>query len=292
MSSRTLGLAALIILGLAASAIFLAESHTGLAVSPPVQRGISSENQALYAEISTTSPRQDSLLIASSTEKLNLPILVYHIVRPSYPSDSGAVRAIALTPETFDAEMRYLRTAGYDIMRFSDLEAYFRNGTPLPAKPIILSFDDGWSDQFTYAFPILEKYHYTATFFVFTNAIGRPGFLSWDDLRQMLAAGMTVGDHTRSHPYLTGISDPSVLWDEIDGSKQTLEKRLGVTVNEFAYPFGMYTPAIQALVEKAGYQSARGDYYSGEQTANRLYALSAINAPTTTALFEKKFPPF
>lgn len=292
MSSRTLGLAALIILGLAASAIFLAESHTGLAVSPPVQRGISSENQALYAEISTTSPRQDSLLIASSTEKLNLPILVYHIVRPSYPSDSGAVRAIALTPETFDAEMRYLRTAGYNIVRFSDLEAYFRNGTPLPAKPIILSFDDGWSDQFTYAFPILEKYHYTATFFVFTNAIGRPSFLSWDDLRQMLAAGMTVGDHTRSHPYLTGISDPSVLWDEIDGSKQTLEKRLGITVNEFAYPFGVYTPTIQALVEKAGYQSARGDYYSGEQTANRLYALSAINAPTTTALFEKKFPPF
>jgi len=242
-----------------------------------------------YAEISTTSAQ--AFFVASTTEKLKLPILVYHVVRPSYPSDSAAVRAIALTPETFDAEMNYLGTAGYRVVRFADLEAYFQNGTPLPPHPMILSFDDGWESQFTYALPILEKYKYPATFFVFTNAIGRKGFLGWDELQQLLAAGMTIGDHSRSHPYLTKIASTAALWNEIDGSKQLLETRLGVAINEFAYPFGMYNPAIVALVEKAGYRSARGDYYSGMQSKDRLFELSAMNAPTTTVLFMQRFPP-
>lgn len=278
----------LLVIGLsAAGVIFFAKNYGGISI-PLSTQGTSLENQARYAELSTTS-QQASAVAAFPSEKLNLPILVYHIVRPSYPTDSRAVRAIALTPETFDAEMKYLRTAGYHIVPFGDLEAYFKTGAPLPSKPIILSFDDGWSDQFAYAFPILKKYGYTATFFVFTNVIGRRGFLSWNELRQLLAAGMTIGDHTRSHPYLTEISNPAVLWNEIDGSKKILEKRLGVPVNEFAYPFGAYDTAIQTLVRKAGYASARGDYFSGEQSANRLYDLSAMNAPTTTALFEKRF---
>ncbi len=282
-------LTALLILGFfaAGGVIFFAKNHSATSEPLPLQ-GTPLENQARYAELSTTS-QQTSEIATFPAEKLNLPILVYHIVRPGYPSDSRAVRAIALTPETFNAEMKYLQTAGYHVVHFGHLEAYFKTGTPLPPKPIILSFDDGWGDQFTYAFPILKKYGYTATFFVFTNAIGRPGFLSWSDLRQLLAAGMTIGDHTRSHPYLTDISSSTVLWNEIDGSKKILEKQLGVPITEFAYPFGAYNSAIQTLVKKAGYASARGDYFSGEQTASRLYDLSAMNAPTTTALFEKKF---
>ena len=283
----------LFILGLSAvgGVIFFSKNHGetsgALPIPLPIQ-GTPLENQARYAELSTTS-EQTLTTATSPAKKLNLPILVYHIVRPSYPSDSKAVRAIALTPKTFNAEMKYLRTAGYHIVHFGDLEAYFKTGTPLPSKPIILSFDDGWNDQFTYAFPILKAYGYTATFFVFTNAIGRRGFLSWDELRQLLAAGMTIGDHTRSHPYLTDISSSAALWNEIDGSKKILEKHLGVSINEFAYPFGAYNNVIQMLVKKAGYASARGDYFSGEQASNRLYDLSAMNAPTTTVLFEKKF---
>jgi peptidoglycan/xylan/chitin deacetylase (PgdA/CDA1 family) len=245
-------------------------------------------DQASYAEVSTTSTQGTSE--ATSTKNIKLPVLVYHIVRPSYPNDTAAVRALVLTPEAFDAEMDYLGTAGYHIVQFSDLEHYFENGTPLPSNPIILSFDDGWGDQFTYAFPILEKYHYTATFFVFTNAIGRPGFLSWDNLKELVATGMTIGSHSVSHPYLSRITDPTKLWNEINGSKQILQDHLGITVNEFAYPFGMYDPAIITLVQKAGYKSARGDFFSGVQSASRLYTLSAINAPTTTVLFEKRFP--
>ncbi|MBU6323421.1 MAG: polysaccharide deacetylase family protein [Patescibacteria group bacterium] len=245
------------------------------------------EDVARYAEVSTTS-RAAAPSAASRTALI--PILVYHIVRPSYPSDSAAVRSLALTPKVFDAEMLHLREAGYHVVRFRDLEAYFASGTPLPALPVIISFDDGWSDQYAYAFPILKKYGYPATFFVFTNAIGHRGFLSWTDLHAMLAAGMDIGDHTRSHPFLTSITDAAQLWSEIDGSKLLLEQELGVPVNEFAYPFGQYDPAIVALVRKAGYKSARGDFYSGSQSSDRLFGLSAMNAPTTTARFTELFP--
>jgi peptidoglycan/xylan/chitin deacetylase (PgdA/CDA1 family) len=159
----------------------------------------------------------------------------------------------------------------------------------LPNKAVILSFDDGWKDQFTYAFPLLVKNHYSATFFIFTNSIGRRSFVSWEDLRTMQSAGMSIGSHSVSHPYLTSLAT-STLWTEISDSKRILEQYLGTAVNEFAYPFGRYNADIVAMVEKAGYHSARGDYESGGQSFARLYQLSALNAPTTMALFEKKFP--
>lgn len=249
-----------------------------------------SESPLLYAEIGATTTAQ-SIAVASSTQPFQLPILVYHIVRPSYMSDNAAVRALALTPQTFTEEMSWLRTAGYHVIRFSDLEAHVASSTPLPTKPVILSFDDGWSDQFKYAFPILEHYQYPVTFFVFTNAINHRGFLTWQELHTLVAAGMTIGDHTRSHPFLTHIKSTTTLWSEIDGSKKLLERQLGVTINEFAYPFGQYNPTIVSLVKKAGYKSARGDYWSGNfQTAEHLFELSALNAPTTTSRFKELFP--
>ncbi len=252
-------------------------------------KNIFHKDQASYAEVSTTS-EQTLSNIASSTEKIDLPILVYHIVRPSYPDDSEAVRTLALTPEIFDAEMMYLDKTGHHIVSFSDLENYFRSGTLLPDKPVIISFDDGWSDQFKYSFPTLKKYNFKATFFVFTNSIGRHDFLTWEELQEMLDAGMTIGSHSRSHPYLANITDPDTLWDEIYGSKVLLEKHLGIHVNEFAYPFGQYNADTVAMVVKAGYRSGRGDFYSGKQTADRLYELSAMNAPTTMEFFVMRFP--
>jgi peptidoglycan/xylan/chitin deacetylase (PgdA/CDA1 family) len=107
----------------------------------------------------------------------------------------------------------------------------------------------------------------------------------------MQKAGMTIGSHSRSHPYLTRISDPTKLWNEIVGSKERLEKELSAAVTEFAYPFGQYDPTIVAMVEKAGYKSARGDrYYRGEQTLSRLFDLDAMNAPVTIEPFKQKFP--
>ena len=258
---------------------------------------VAASDESIYADVSTSSIPEDEAsesdagaasADASATSSIDVPILVYHIVRPSYPSDSVGVKRLAQTPEVFDAEMSYLGSAGYHVIRFSDLENFLKGGAPLPARAVIITFDDGWRDQFEYALPILEKYHYPATFFVFTNAIGRPAFFSWDDLSALIAAGMTIGSHSESHPFLTHITDQSKLWDEIDGSKKLLESKLGITVNEFAYPFGQYDPAIISLIQAAGYISARGDAYSGYQSPGNIYTLSAMNAATTVDAFERQ----
>lgn len=227
----------------------------------------------------------------STSTPVRVPIIVYHIVRPSYPTDSADVRKLAVTPEIFDAQLAYLQDAGYHVVNFTDLENYFASSAPLPAKPIILSFDDGWSDQYEYALPILEKYHDTATFFIFTNAIGHHGFFTADEIHALVAAGMSLGDHSRSHPYLTKITDPAKLWDEIDGSKVILESEFGVPVTVFAYPFGQYSTDTIATLQKAGFIMARSDYWSGPtQYSDHLYQLSAINVPTTLEKFKRYFP--
>ncbi|MFZ3044198.1 MAG: polysaccharide deacetylase family protein [Minisyncoccia bacterium] len=265
-------------------------AQNGTSLSSSVETAFRND-EMLYAEVPAFAAEQSQSVSTSSVTTFKLPILVYHIVRPSYPTDNAAVRSIAHTPEVFDAEMKYLGEAGYHVVSFTALENYSRLGTPLPKKPITISFDDGWDDQFVYAFPILEKYNYTATFFVFTNPIDTKGFITWDELRKMSRAGMTIGSHTRSHPYLTRITDPAKLWNEIDGSKKVLEDKLGITVKEFAYPFGLYDDAIMATVIKAGYLSARGDrYFRGNQMTSRLYELDALNAPTTLELFSRMFP--
>ncbi|MDR3571003.1 MAG: polysaccharide deacetylase family protein [Candidatus Pacebacteria bacterium] len=230
---------------------------------------------------------------ASSTlpQSAVVPIIVYHIVRPSYPSDDAAVRALAVTPETFAAQLAHLQSAGYQTISFDDLERYFRTGAPLPPKPVIISFDDGWGDQFQYAFPVLQQYKDTATFFVFTNSIGHKGFMTWDDLRELAASGMSIGDHTKSHPFLTKIVNPAKLWDEINGSKIILQEQLGIQVTTFAYPFGQYNDAIISTLRAAGFEGARGDYWNGDtQTPDKLYGMSAMNAPTSTEKFIKQYP--
>lgn len=245
-------------------------------------------SQVFYAEV--PSPAQKLTLSTVTTEEVRVPILVYHIVRPSYPTDSREVIALAHTPEVFDAQMQYLADAKYHVISFTALENYFNKGSPLPENPVIISFDDGWGDQFIYAFPILEKHKYTATFFVFTNPIGTRGFMTWDNLRTLRDAGMTIAAHSRSHPYLNKITDPAKLWNEIDGSKKALEKNLGISVHEFAYPFGQYNATTTAMVRQDGYASARGDYLRKNvlQSAELLYELNAFNVPTTITLFIKK----
>jgi len=232
-----------------------------------------------------------SVAAASSTGPIQVPILVYHVVRPSYPSDTAEIKKYAVTPELFDAELAHLRDAGYHVIGFQNLAARLASSTPLPTKPVILSFDDAWGDQYRYAFPVLEKYHDTATFFVFTNALGSRGFLTWAQLKTMLAAGMTVGDHSKSHPYFTHLTATSSLMSEIVDTKRVLEAKLNAPVIAFAYPFGQYNARVLEYVKKAGFVFGRGDAWRGPDVSPATqYTLSALNAPTSLGEFNRLFP--
>jgi len=228
------------------------------------------------------SERQPSFAKPSA---IKVPILVYHHIRQSLRLGSRAERRLTVTPEVFDGQMKYLQENGYHVITFATLVDYLEGASELSDQPVIISFDDGWEDQFVNALPKLEEYHYNATFFVVTNFVDAPGFLSWPQLRRIFAAGMEIGSHTRSHPRLDKINNPGTLWDQIYTSKQVLESKLNAAVDEFAYPFGSYNATSALIVRLAGYRAARACCIGRVQSD--AYALRAVMAPNDLAKFGK-----
>ena len=208
-------------------------------------------------------------LMTSSTtpEVLHIPIFIYHSVRPDFLGESVMQKSFSITPETFEAQLQYLETHGYTSITLDELELDIENGTTSPiAKPVVLTFDDGNRNQYEYAFPLLKKYHDTATFFIYTNPIGKdPDFMTWDQVKELDAAGMTIGDHTLSHPYLSKLT-PQELRIEVLGAKLVLEDHLGKSVVHFASPFGSTSDELVALLKEAGFKTGRttdkGAYHS------------------------------
>ncbi len=191
---------------------------------------------------------------------IRIPIFIYHSIRPYPLSDSQNLRDYEITPELFEKELKYLQDNGYVPISLDELAADMKVGMTFPIpKPVVLTFDDGWQNQYKYAFPLLKKYYMTGTFFVFTNSIGKPHFLTWNNLKEMQAAGMTIGSHTLSHPYLNGLSLTQVK-TEVIKSKKILEDHLGKPVVHFASPFGYTNPDIMAIVKSAGYTTGRTTY--------------------------------
>lgn len=260
---------------------------------PPHYLWLPTEDTELAADAEQStlpvSESEDRSRCFDKRSTLEVPILVYHHIRSSIPVGSRTERRLTVTVENFDHQMKYLREKGYDVITFADLVNCLNHVGELPLKPVIISFDDGWEDQFVYAVPKLEEYRYTATFFVVTNFIGSRGFVSWSNLRTIAAEGMKIGSHSRSHPYLDKIDDTSILWDQIYTSKQILERQLGVAVDEFAYPYGSYNAVTASTVRLAGYKTARACCVDGVQSD--AYALRAVMAPNELSKFERYLAP-
>jgi peptidoglycan/xylan/chitin deacetylase (PgdA/CDA1 family) len=206
-------------------------------------------------------------------QPVKVPIVIYHSVRPYIKGESAEQNRYDVTPELFTKQVQYLKNNGYTTISFEMLANYFDEGKTLPIKPIILSFDDSWKNQYTYAFPLLKKEKMTGTFFVFTNSLNRGNHLRWDDVREMQKAGMEIGSHTKFHPYLDNIKDPVTLEKEISGSKNILEESLGTTTIAFAYPFGEHATTTVNEVKRAGYRTARAIRSGNIQSIEDRYTL-------------------
>lgn len=223
--------------------------------------------------------QEENVGSAPGATAIKVPILVYHSVRPYYAGESEYVKSFGVEPKNFEKEMEYLASQKYDVISFDALADNLLNGSPLPPKPAVITLDDGWRNQYVYAFPILKKYNFTATLFIFTNAIGQKNFLSWNELREMDKAGMSIGGHTKSHPYLFTIHDKNILREEIIASKIITEEHLGKKINIFAYPFGHYSDDSIAVVKEAGYRAARSAFKGSSHAPKDIFTLKSIQVP-------------
>ena len=135
-----------------------------------------------------------------------MPVLCYHQIRIG-PAPTARRRAYIVRPSVFSAQMRALDQAGYTTITGDQLVEHLARGTPLPDKPVLLTFDDASAGQYTHAFPVLRRHHFMATFFIMTVVLGKPGWLTRKQVRTLDRSGMTIGAHTWDHkpvPQYTG----------------------------------------------------------------------------------------
>ena len=191
------------------------------------------------------------------TRTVQVPILMYHYISWAPENADRYRRDLSVSPDAFRSHMAYLRDQGYQAISLHDLVYALQRGTPLPPKPVIITFDDGYRDNYTNAFPILKEFGYPATFFVVTDFVdeGRPEYMTWDQLREMHNAGMEIGSHSRDHPDLRGKSGEYLIW-QILGSSQTIEAELGFRPEVFSYPSGRYDEHTIDVVRSAHYWAA------------------------------------
>jgi peptidoglycan/xylan/chitin deacetylase (PgdA/CDA1 family) len=244
-----------------------------LALTPPAPaqepgRRAAPEISALQAAEAEARP------MLPAPRAVDVPILVYHHVLPGRGSS-----LLFVSPEGFEQQLKYLRDNGYRTVTFGDLADCLEYGAVLPERPVILSFDDGWENQYQYAFPLLRKYGFAGTFYVVSGYLDHPNFMTTDQLKTMIAGGMTIGSHSRSHPALPGLGGGSRLKDEIAGSKAWLEQQLGVPIDTFAYPYGAYTASVVAATKAAGYRTARTVDGGTRDTLDNLETLPGIVFP-------------
>ena len=202
---------------------------------------------------------------------------MYHHVRVLSPGASRVWLRLTVDPAAFEAQMAYLVEHGYHTVTFSDLADHFDRGKPLPDQPVVLTFDDGWAEQYTTVYPILRRYGLSATFFPPTNWInGSRLTLTWEQIEEMSRAGMEFGSHTLNHHFLTTQSADEVRW-QLGQSKAILEQHTHQPVIALAYPGGAWSPAVAALAPEAGYRVAVGITAGVKQRAAERFVLHRVS---------------
>ncbi len=280
-------------------AVTVGETALPTATAPPTATAQPSSTPALPAvaasqvlveptDIATATPTavyQPTPDAAVGTRDLVLPILTYHYVEP-WPADASPLReGLTVRPEDFQAQMDYLATNGYTTVSLYDLVDALATGKPLPDKPVILTFDDGYSGLFSYAVPIMATRRQTGAVFVITELVdqGRSEYLTWSQLRFMHDLGWSVEPHTKSHIGLEGLSYERQLYEML-GSIETVEANLGVRPRFFNYPSGSYDATTLKLAPELGLWGAvttQGGWY--HRYADR-YTLTRLRVTGNTDL--------
>jgi len=183
-------------------------------------------------------------------------------------TDNSEEKRYSVSPKAFKKQVLYLKHNGYSPIAIDALQRYFydKSGS-LPPKPVAITFDDGYMDNYENAFPALREHNFPATIFIVSGLVGKKNvwtqtgkysekpLMRWNEVKEMASGGITIGSHTLSHPRLSFLSLRAAV-TEIEGSKKNIEDRLGIEVDHFAYPYGDMNESVVEIVREAGYKTA------------------------------------
>jgi len=173
-----------------------------------------------------------------------VPIIMYHHV-----DYQGHSKAITTSPERFTTHMDYLKRHKFNVISLEQLVEATINQRRLPRNSVVITFDDGYDDNYVYAYQTLKKYNFPATFFVAGVKVGNDEYMTWDQLREMIHNGYEIGSHTWNHQYLPG-KERDLQVKEISGGKELFEKRLSRPVKFFSYPSGGFSERVKQMTKR------------------------------------------
>jgi peptidoglycan/xylan/chitin deacetylase (PgdA/CDA1 family) len=187
---------------------------------------------------------------------VRLPILMYHYIRtpPSMRTDMLGYR-LSGSPQDFQAQMDWLYANHFHPVTFDQVRAYFAGRVPLPSKPLVITFDDGYADLYTTAFPILEAHGFTAVAYIVSGFVDRGRYVTHDQVVQMDRAGIEIASHTVDHANMAMASSGFATY-QLEQSKHWLEGLVGHPVIDFAYPSGKFNSQTIQLLGQFGYDTA------------------------------------
>lgn len=200
-----------------------------------------------------------------------VPMLSYHMV-------NTLPETYSIDPAEFEKHMKYLAEHGYTAISLQQFFKARNQQEVLPAKPVIITFDDGYQDNYQNALPIMEQYGMKGTVFIITDSVGKPNYLSWNEIREMQQRNTEIGSHTVTHVKLKELSYADQL-KEVAESKQILEKQVGKPVEFLAYPYGGYNDSATKALQAAGYLGACSGKAGLNNHTTDPYALKRISIP-------------
>ena len=214
---------------------------------------------------------------------VRVPVLMYHYLSVPPPGANIYRQDLSVSPELFAAHLDAMQQAGYIAISPYDLLAHLTQGAALPDKPVLITFDDGYRDNYENAFPLLRERNMTAAFFVVTDFIDeqRPEYFTWDMLREMSAAGMSIESHGRNHVSLAGKDADYLIWQAL-GSLETIHYELGVRPRFVSYPAGEYDHNVTDIFHSAGYWAGFTTMQGATHNSDDLFQLRRVRVRGTT----------
>ncbi len=215
-----------------------------------VMGDIKSSSEAFSTEAATSETGTGSVDEDKSTrnDKIKIPVICYHSIN----KDPSGKSPIIISPEKFRQHLQTIKDNGYTTLTMAQFNDYLFGDKPIPEKSVLLTFDDGYEDNYTNAFPILKEFNMNATIFVISSYMDGNEYMSPSNIKEMSDYGIDIESHTVSHLRLSELSYEQ-QFNEIKNSKQAIEKITGKPVISIAYPEGKYNEDTKKAVLEAGY---------------------------------------
>lgn len=238
-----------------ASSLLIFSCNTGSKESDAKPVNVVQDSLNKPSTADTSVDRSKPLGAAAILQQKQIPILCYHQIRDYRPSDSKVAKDYIVPPAVFAAQMKSLADSGYTTVLPDALYDHLAFGRQLPEKSVMITFDDTDLEQYTEAWPVLQKYNYKAVFFIMTVSIGRPNYMNREQILDLHKKGNVIGSHTWDHHNVKKYAGDDWV-TQIEKPAKQLKEITGVEPVYFAYPFGLWNKEAFPELRKRGVKAA------------------------------------